>query len=156
MGDLNLPNINWDNWTYNKSTAHNLEHRFIECIRDCFLFQHVCEPTRKRGSDKPSTLDLLFTNEEHMIQNLEINSPVGNSDHAVLNFDFMYKSDYRPPKLKIYYQKGDYEKMKDLLNIDWELEFSKYPNDVEKQWSVNKIHQSGKRMCTQENSECKR
>ena len=28
--------------------------------------------------------------------------------------------------------------MKDLLNIDWELEFSKYPNDVEKQWSYFK------------------
>ena len=33
---------------------------------------------------KPSRLDLIFTNEEGMIDTIEHNAPLGNSDHETL------------------------------------------------------------------------
>lgn len=44
-----------------------MEYKFIDTIRDCYLFQHIEEATRRRGSDKPSVLDLIFSNEEGMV-----------------------------------------------------------------------------------------
>jgi hypothetical protein len=51
-------------------------------IRDCFLDQHISEPTRGRGETKPSTIDLLFSNEEGKVDNIDISPPLGTSDHS--------------------------------------------------------------------------
>ena len=48
------------------------EFLFIKAARDGFLFQHIDQPTRGRGEDKPSLLDLIFTIEKGMISDLEI------------------------------------------------------------------------------------
>ncbi len=54
---------------------------FLECVRDLFVHQHVKKPTRMRGDNIPSTLDLIFTNEENMIDQLEYLPSLGLSDH---------------------------------------------------------------------------
>ena len=54
--------IKWESW----STNHNedsKENKFIETIRDCYLHQHLQLPTRRRGNDEPSLIDLLLTDE---------------------------------------------------------------------------------------------
>ena len=56
------------------------EYRFIEAIRDTYMHQHVLEPTR--GRDNPTLLDLIFTNEEGIIERIEHKSPLGKSDHG--------------------------------------------------------------------------
>lgn len=63
-----------------------MEFKFIESIRDCFLYQHVISPTRGRGSDNPSVIDLVLTSEEEIISELNINPPLGKSDHSVIDF----------------------------------------------------------------------
>ena len=60
------------------------EGKFIENIRDNFLFQHITKPTRGRLGNKSNILDLSFTNEEGMIEYVTYESPLGKSDHAVL------------------------------------------------------------------------
>ena len=40
--------------------------KFLEMVRDTYLFQYVNNETRFRGDDQPSLLDLIFTNEENM------------------------------------------------------------------------------------------
>ena len=55
---------------------------------DSFLIQNVKHPTRFRGENNPSILDLIFTNEEGMIDSIEHCAPLGNSDHEVLEFKF--------------------------------------------------------------------
>ena len=137
MGDLNFPDIDWDNWTCKTNNTEDINYKFIECIRDCYLYQHVMEPTRKRGKDNPSTLDLLFSNEEHMISDLEIIAPLGSSDHSILKFNFVCHSKNQDPKIKVYYNKGDYKSMnRELKSIDWEMEFDKFPDNVHKQWDI--------------------
>ena len=76
MGDINLKNIIWESmgtaFGYCANSDPTLfDNQFLECLKDCFFFQHVTENTRQRGSDAPSLLDLVITNEENLIQNLE-------------------------------------------------------------------------------------
>ena len=81
MGDFNIKEINSELKTSETSENH-ISSRFIECIRDCFLFQHVLAPTRFRSDNVPSILDLIFTNEEYMISDLSFLPGLGESDQA--------------------------------------------------------------------------
>ena len=49
----------------------------MEAVRDCFLFQHVEEPTRIRGNDNPSLIDLILTNEELQVSIVVHHAPLG-------------------------------------------------------------------------------
>ena len=85
LGDFNYRTINWDTMSSSASgIQHKIDMKFVNCIQDNYLVQHVDEPTRWRGADQPSLIDLVITNEEDMISNLEYHAPLGRSDHAVL------------------------------------------------------------------------
>ena len=87
MGDFNLKEINWK--TNDASTSENhMATLFLECIRDTYLFQHVKENTRFRENEESSLLDLVLTNEENMINNIQFLPSLGKSDHITLLFDF--------------------------------------------------------------------
>ena len=64
----------------------------------------------EKGVMKPSTLDLIYTNEEDMVQNFKIDAPGGKSDHAVLNFDLICHIASKTPHIQTFYQKGNYIK----------------------------------------------
>ena len=101
MGDFNYRNINWETKNTNRGNENSEDYKFIETMRDSFLTQHIIKPTRARGTNKPSTLDLVMTNEEGMIQEIEYLSPLGKSDHTVLQFKpqcYLELADH--PKLK--------------------------------------------------------
>ena len=56
-GDGNYKHINWQQMTCSSSENSN-DFLFLESFKDTFFEQHINEPTRGRGSDKPSVLDL--------------------------------------------------------------------------------------------------
>ena len=60
------------------------------------------QPTRWRGTNRPSLLHLVLTNEENMITELEYQAPVGNSDHAVLMMKF---NCYAEEKVEVFVKK---------------------------------------------------
>jgi len=61
------------------------EEKFLGTIRDCFLFQNV----QDRGTDNPSTIHLIFTDEENQITDLQyIKHLLKKSDHSVISFTF--------------------------------------------------------------------
>ena len=72
MGDFNLGDIDWETLTCPGNKIDDFNHRFIECVRDNYLFQHITVSTRQRGNDRPTTLDLLFSNTEDMYDKIEI------------------------------------------------------------------------------------
>ena len=123
VGDFNYKDIDWLTWT----TSHNEESKeakFIETIRDCYLYQHLLEPTRRRGSDNPSLIDLLFTNEALQVSDVEYHAPLGKSDHCILIFKYSCYLDYSRPKSKYIYHKADFDMMKSTLNIsNWKNTF---------------------------------
>ena len=106
MGDLNFNDIDWVNITCKSTDPNHFSCRFIECVRDSFMYQHVTESTRQRGNDRPSCLDLVFTNKEELIDTVEQVAPLGKSDHSVLKFDIKLKVEPTPPKLVIKYEQS--------------------------------------------------
>lgn len=74
-GDFNYPAIDWTLHSTTRATPSG--SAFLEAIDNSFLYQHVRGHTRARGSADPTTLDLVFTNEESMITDLSYESPLG-------------------------------------------------------------------------------
>ena len=85
--------------------------------------------TRHRLNQQPSVLDLIMSNEEDMVENLEYVSPLGTDDHKVLAFQYnCYCSHSKGTSVHFNYYKGDYESMREELSINWENELGN--NDV--------------------------
>ena len=61
--------------------------KFIECLRDNFLFQHVHSNTRHRFGQEPSSIDLVLSDKEELIENLKIGDKLGASDHNSILFN---------------------------------------------------------------------
>ena len=136
MGDMNFPDIDWLNQRCKTNNQDDIHFKFLECVRDCFLFQHVTENTRQRGVHEPSTLDLVFTNEEFMIPSIEYLSPLGKSDHSILKFDMICKINKKSPKIVSQLTKGNYTKMSEILgSVDWKQELNTNL-DVNEQWKI--------------------
>ena len=120
VGDFNIPHVDWDLLLSYEPVSH-ISHRFLELINDCFLTQHVKEPTRFREGQVPSLLDLVLTNEDGMVRDIQYLAPLGNSDHVVLRFDLVcYTSCKGPQHTSWNYGKGRYNLLRELLaGIDW-------------------------------------
>ena len=134
FGDFNLKGINWEEQESFESVTH-ISSLFLEYVRDSFLYQHVKDFTRYRDGQEPSILDLIFTNEEDMIQHLDYKPPIGNSDHVSLVFKFLTGSVYRKyDKVdKRQYFKGNYPAVNDnLASVNWEKELAQ--SDIEDTW----------------------
>ena len=120
VGDFNFKDIDWANWT----TFHDegsKEATFIEAIRDCYLHQHNEQYSRRRGNDKPSLIDLIFTDEEMQVSEVIHHAPLGKSDHDVITFKFNCYLDSSKPKDVFVYAKADFESMRrELTESDWE------------------------------------
>ena len=67
MGDFNYGEINWETL---EVTAEGAE--FLKMVQDCFLTQHVMEPTR----DSNRTVDLVLSTEPGLVEKVEIGCPV--------------------------------------------------------------------------------
>ena len=117
---------------------NNLDYKFIETLREEQLFQHVTIPTRGRGTDNPNVLDLIITNEEQLINQIECHSPLGNSDHCVIQFQIICKSRLNQYRKTIkQYDKADFDSMrKDLSAIDWKGKLNN--TSVETEWDILK------------------
>lgn len=132
MGDFNYPDINWRTETI-PPDVNNMATKFMECLRDCFLYQHVKDPTHYRGSQNPNTLDLLITNEEGMIDNITLNAPIGKSHHVCINFEFnCYVETLVNHQSKYIYHKGDFMNTRATAdNMHWVLAPD---TDIETAW----------------------
>ena len=115
MGDFNYPGIKWDTCSA-PGGDENPAALFIEATRDCFLTQHVLKPTRARGQDQPSLLDLILTNEPGMVSHVEHLAPLDGNDHDVLVFDLQCYVEFPKPKPKFCYDKGDYISANNFLS----------------------------------------
>ena len=123
LGDFNVPRIDWQNLEL-MSEATAREEAMLNLMQDCFLYQHVKEPTRFRN-EQESTLDLILTNEEEDVKNIKVLPPLGNSDHGIVMGEFVCewkgRVERKPRRL---YHKGRYGQIVDKMDeINWETEF---------------------------------
>ena len=112
MGDFNYNDIDWRLET----SPPRLDHpamAFKECLRDCYLFQRVKDPTYYRETQTPNTLDLIISNEEGMVDGIELAAPIGKSHHVVISYRFYcYTEEAKAQQPRLIYHKGDYEGMR--------------------------------------------
>ena len=122
MGDFNFPDIDWKRWVKPRSKKKDKEFFFLESIRNCFLYQHVKNPTRSRVGKRATLLDLIFSNEKGMVSNIVHESPLGASDHACITFSFNCYLDITNSTLKKPdFHKANYNKINDALGkVNWE------------------------------------
>ena len=87
MGDFNFREINWETVTTSVGETH-IASLFVKSVRDSYFVQHVTKPTRIHSGNEPSVLDLIFTNEEDMVSELDYLSSMGKSDHFLISCNF--------------------------------------------------------------------
>ena len=118
IGDFNLPNIEWFNLSLkSKANTINIESRFLDKLQNLYWIQHVVNPTRARGMDKPSLHDLV-------------------TDHDVLQIKYTCYATINSTEKTVYlYDKCNFEAMKDYLDINWE-ERMKNHKDIQEQWNM--------------------
>ena len=123
VGDFNLNKITWspDPELPPLLAEDSAEHKFVECIRDTFMHQHITEPTRYREGNRPTCDDLLFSSYENNVSDVTHEAPLGRSDHVsitcTVNADLKSTT---TPRSAYNYSKADYHKMKELLrDKDW-------------------------------------
>ena len=90
MGDFNYPEIEYDNYTVNAVKASD-PYRFFTRTQDLFLLQLAMENTRMRLGNSPSLLDLIFKNEDNLIDQMSYGAPVGKGDHVSLTSNYTTK-----------------------------------------------------------------
>ena len=73
-GDFNDKNIDW----CNEYAEQEYLVDFINTLQECFLYQHVTEPTRYRENETSNLLDLVLSSEEGMVKDLSYHPPLGN------------------------------------------------------------------------------
>ena len=122
FGDFNYPEIQWDNQTVEAANDHPSQY-FMECIQDCYLYQHVNESTHHRALQRANILDLVLTNEEGMVENLTYSEPVGKSHHVMLEWNmklYTAKPLLSTDEKKYRYDHGNYNEMRSMLGeVDW-------------------------------------
>ena len=134
LGDFNYPTINWETL----GTPHNKEN----CVNkisysypvNCFLHQHINNPTHVRLNQTPTLLDLIFTSDDQAINNLSFLSPLGKSHHNAITFQYQLEC-IESMKVGYNYHKANYTAMKRKLNvIDWKELF--HGQDVNLSWKT--------------------
>ena len=145
-GDFNFPEIDWITGQVNAGPM-SAESQFVDCLFDCYLEQYVEHPTRRRGTDEPSLIDLIITeNSQHLADSIKHSMPFGKSDHDVLTWDYLVtvkeedKTDKNTEeKVRYNVNKGNYEGLNSVLKcINWDEELKDIPLDesVEKFYSI--------------------
>lgn len=125
MGDFNYGEINWETL---EATAEGAE--FLEMVQDCFLTQHVMEPTR----DSNRTVDLVLSTEAGLVEDIDIGCPVANSDHYTITFKIPCKDTILKCKKERWcYNNANYNEIcQQLESVQWESLVE--GKDVEQEW----------------------
>ena len=135
LGDFNYKEINWISSECTADFNHPA-NKFLDVVNDNFLTQHVHSPTRFRENETSSLLDLVFTNEEGMIEKISHRHGLGKSDHIILIISFVcYTRKHTTKQNRKNYHKGNYAQIKPQLStIAWENILSTL--DVGKTWQT--------------------
>lgn len=110
LGDFNYGEINWETCSSNAHQDH-YSHRFLNCINDLFLCQHIVSPTHFKPGCQPSLIDLVFSSDQHMLDCLEQKAPLGESHHQCISFKVVCYAEGRTRTKRRNFNRGNYSAM---------------------------------------------
>ena len=119
-GDFNFPEIDWKGGICPRHDGHPT-YKFFETITECGLSQVVSEPTHFRGLQNANILDLILSNFEDEVLDINYLPPLGKSHHVVLSFRVTGPSSPEGyDAQKFIMDKGNYIAMREEIGItDW-------------------------------------
>ena len=141
LGDFNFPSLQWPQ----PSTDHVplAAREFLEVFEDTCLTQLVTDTTRSRIGQRSATLDLIMTNDESALSTPITRSPIGNSDHVVLNTDIQIvlqdETRHPPPENRKSYWRTNFEEVKRELGQLENATEHQNTEELENKWSALKI-----------------
>ena len=106
LGDFNYKEIDWASGRCHTQPAHPA-HRFLSACKNAFLIQNQTEPTRFRGGQEPSLLDLVLTNRDDIVNEISTEAGLGKSDHVTLIINLNWTNNKFTSERKNYH-KADY------------------------------------------------
>ena len=116
VGDFNHPALDWTDGSSPRDENHPAS-LFMESVRDSFLVQHVTKPTHYRSKQTPNILDLVFTSDESMLDELRHEAPLGKSHHQSLLFSIKCCAEKTLRKReRLNFAKGDYDKLREAVD----------------------------------------
>ena len=131
MGDFNYGDIDWGSQLAGGGEATE----FSDLTNDAFLVQHVLTPTRESN-----ILDLIFSSDNDMEENLEVIAQISTRDHNALLFSLNAGNISHSAihsAVKFDYHKGNYPEINcHLKSIDWVGLFS--PVNTLEKWCMLK------------------
>ena len=138
VGDFNCPRISWGSFT---APSDGIEDLILDFTLQNGFSQLVNEPTRLEN-----ILDLILCNEPLLVTGLSVESPIGNSDHASVEFcvsnsscsDYFASTHYIQDTVNRVYKwkDADYDSMRSYLSgVDWQSLFS-FNLTVDSLWSA--------------------
>ena len=77
--------------------------------------------TRGRNSDNPSLLDLVLSNNDDLIDNVSLLSPLGKSDHSTVKVLINYSSNNSSDKFYLDYKNADFDNMRKIFNDEFNV-----------------------------------
>ena len=89
VGDFNAPSIDWIDEVVDFN--HMFSGELLDAAHEMALHQLIRSPTRYRGDQKPSILDLVPCRYSNDIGSVRICPPIGKSDHVVVRFQLNSK-----------------------------------------------------------------
>ena len=115
MGDFNTPSATFD--------SHDNSSTLGQLVTDLHLTQHVSETTRHTATGQGTRLDLIFTNEAHMVTHVNSLPALGTSDHAVLFFVFICEVTINPETItaRPNFFRADYQLIREFLRANLPL-----------------------------------
>ncbi|KAA0202871.1 hypothetical protein HAZT_HAZT008581 [Hyalella azteca] len=136
LGDFNYPDIDWK--VDRACTGpNNPAAVFLETVKDSYLLQHQTEPIRFRQGQKANLIDLVLSNRENMVDDIQTVSGLGKSDHFSLVISLNLQPIKEKERVFLSYSKTDPSILKEKLSqANWEEELE--GKDVEGCWAVMK------------------
>ncbi len=130
FGDFNYPNINWEDCVANSKFMG--QDIFVERMVLMGLTQQVHEPTHIQGN----ILDLIFTSEPNLIQNISVQPPLPGCDHHLITGFLCIKPESAKNIPCFQFSKGNYDALDAALaQVDWSMAFHG-DFDVDVLWEI--------------------
>ena len=108
-------------------------------------------PTRGRGTNEPSLIDLVFSRNAECIESIELHAPLGKSDHSLIKLVYRTEPEELPGKIVCDYVKADFQNLRkqledcgDDIDLMWEKFINIY-GEGERECIPRKITKTGKK-----------
>ena len=111
LGYFNFPTINWDSL----SASHLFNHcasEFLAATQHAFFIQYMQSPIHTRPNQKPTLIELIFSQDQQTITNMTTSAPLGKSHHKVLRFHYTVDNNLKNERPRYLYHRANYDSIK--------------------------------------------